>query len=324
VGLVTAVWIVALAFQNLLSEALRGLFAVGMAAWAGGALPNVITGVLLGFVWLSSGSSDLPRVLIITIFGTLVNIVIAALVIHGKLSGVSAAPRASTTAIMKGASALLATTVAQMAFSQCDLWIVGAALAEGDVALYGAAKRLIRLLYFPLLIVTLVVPPIIADLHAKKEFARLERAIRGSATVAGLPAMLALVAMILAGDEILGLAFGDFYRAGGLPLLILSVERMLYVWAGPSGLVLMMTGQERRMLAITMGTGVVQVISTVIGVKSAGIAGAAAGLLFGGALRSSIMWNAARTASRVRTDVDFISLRSTMKLVTRILSGRSH
>ena len=128
----------------------------------------------------------------------------------------------------------------------------------------------------PLIVVSQVVPPIIAELHAKGERDQLERTLRSVSTVAGLPAALVLVAFIVAGGFILSLAYGPYFRQAATVLIILSCARLVAVCTGSSGVTLMMTGHQRIMMLITLGCGAFALIAEILLAPSYGITGVAA------------------------------------------------
>jgi O-antigen/teichoic acid export membrane protein len=159
---------------------------------------------------------------------------------------------------------------------QFDLWLVAHFTSPDDVALYGAAVRLVNLVGMSLLIVNAVVPPIISELHERGERERLQRVLRGVATVAGLPAIVALVLMILFGQLILGLVYGEFYKDAAVVLGLLSVGRAVSVLAGSCAISLTMTGHERTWLKITITALVLLVLGGYLAGARYGATGVAA------------------------------------------------
>jgi O-antigen/teichoic acid export membrane protein len=103
------------------------------------------------------------------------------------------------------------------------------------------------------------VPPMIAELHAQGRKEQLERMLRGAATLAGVPAFLGLLVLVLFGPWILGLVYGPFYEQGGFILRVLAAARVISVWAGTCGLTLMMTGHQRSMMYISVLSGFLSV-----------------------------------------------------------------
>jgi len=315
---VAAVWVVAIACQSLGGEVLRGARHVGAASVFGGAgaLGSAMTAAILGAILIGRGSSTLSEVILVSVGSALTSFLLASVVIRWRLGGVTEQVAART--LLAGTTAMLISNISHTGAAQSDLWIVGAMLTDTDVAVYGAAKRLMRLVSLPMVIVSLVVPPVIADLHHRGQHERLERIIRGVSTLAGLPSLGILAVFLLSSELVLGLVYGPFYASGAFILAVLSVERILFVWAGPAGMTLMMTGHERRMMVVTLLTGMLEVVAIVIGTYLGGGRGAALGFLVGSGLRSVATWNEARRAVGLRTDVNFFDLRESSMPLRRL------
>ena len=131
---------------------------------------------------------------------------------------------------------LLVTSIASFGVGTgVDLWVVGHFRPASDVALYGAAYRLVFFVATGFIIVSQVVPPIIAELHARGEKRELENALRSISTLAGIPAILVLVVFLAAGPFVMELVYGPFFRQGATVLAILSCARLVAVCTGSSG-----------------------------------------------------------------------------------------
>jgi O-antigen/teichoic acid export membrane protein len=208
------------------------------------------------------------------------------------------------------------------ATSQLDLWIAGASLDQESVALYGSAKRLMRIVSLPLVMMNLVVPPLIAELHAKGDTTRLERAVRGAASLAGIPALVTLVAFVLWREELLGILYGDFYRQAGTILFFLTIERLAFVWSGPCALALTMTGHDAVMLRMTTIGSILAAVGAATGAALDGGRGIAIGVALAGIIRHSLMWWATRRECQIRTDIDFSSIPGGYEIVKRMLQRR--
>jgi len=154
--------------------------------------------------------------------------------------------------------------------------VVGHFRPESDVALYGAAYRLVFFVATGFIIVSQVVPPIIAELHARGQRRELEQALRSVSTLAGIPALIVLAIFLFAGPFVMETVYGPFFRQGATVLAILSVARLVAVCTGSSGATLMMTGHQRTMMVITVTTGVASLTAEILLAPSYGITGVAA------------------------------------------------
>jgi O-antigen/teichoic acid export membrane protein len=158
-----------------------------------------------------------------------------------------------------------------------DIWILAAYVPPSEVALYGAASKLVFFVATPFIIASQVVPPIISELHAQGRKHELERSLRGVATLAGIPAALVLLAFLLFGASIMGFVYPPFFRQGATALAILSVARLYAVVTGNSGALLMMTGHQKTMMRITAISAVYAVTIELLLAPRFGIVGVAIG-----------------------------------------------
>jgi len=317
-----ALWCVAMALQGLAAETLRGLHRLGAAAVFGGAITSLVTASTLAAILVLRGHSRLEEIIVVSLSAGLLSFALAAAAIGRTIGVTGGIDHVPARLLLVGSTAMLISSIGHTGAAQADLWIVGALSPESDVALYGAAKRLMRLVSLPIMIVTLVVPPVIADLYHRGERQRLQRVVRGAATLAGVPALLLLLVFAFGSSLILTLVYGEFYAAASWVLILLSIERILFVWAGPAGMMLLMTGHERDMMAVTLVAGLIEVIATFIGARWGGYEGAAVGFLIGSGLRSIATWNQARRVTGLRTDVNPFGLREAIDPLRRILVRR--
>jgi O-antigen/teichoic acid export membrane protein len=198
---------------------------------------------------------------------------------------------------------LLLMNVTLFALGQADVWIVGAFLGQEDVAVYGAAARLVALVAIPLLVFNAFVPPMVAEMHAQGRRGELERMLRSTATLGGIPSFFAFALFVLAGGQLLSLLFGDYYGVGAPVLAVLSLGQFARVWCGSSGTALVMTGHQRTVMVVTVVGGLVAVAVAVATVGQYGILGVAAATSVGNALQSILSWLMARRATGMWTHV---------------------
>jgi len=318
----TACWILALTLQNVVSEVFRGFQDIPSAVIFGGALTSVVIAFLLTIVFLRGNQISLSEAVYISVLGGASSFLLALLFIHGRVSGARKSPARPYRLLMSSALSLTVAGFLSSATAEIDIWIAGAFLDEESVALYGSAKRLIRIVSLPLVIMNLVVPPLIAELHAQGDAKRLQRAVRASASLAGIPALFTLVGLLAAREELLGFVYGDFYRQASAILLLLTVERLAFVWSGPCALTLTMTGQDALMLRMTTIGSILAAAGAAIGAALDGGRGIAIGVASAGIVRHTMMWWAARRACRIRTDVDLSSIAEGYMMLKRMLEHR--
>lgn len=279
VGLM-ALWVGVLTFRNLLAETFRGFKDIRLATIFQEVMTGILSALLFAALWLLRGRGDLNEVIMLSVGAGFTTALIAGLLLREKLRPLgTSGEKLKGQEVLKIAQPVWVVNISLIALTQVDLWIIGLFRSESEVAIYGAAMRLVALVAMPLLIVNAVVPPFIAEMYTRGNRKHLEVALRTAATTASIPASLALGLVILLGGPILGFVYGDFYRGGATVLILLSLGQLVNVWAGPCGLVLIMTGHQTLMMAITIGCGLITVVGSLLLVKhygAIGVAGVAA------------------------------------------------
>ncbi|MBX6765199.1 MAG: oligosaccharide flippase family protein [Rubrobacteraceae bacterium] len=309
---VTAGWILVATVQGILVEAFRGLHDIRMTILLGGFASGqgFLTGGLivlsLAALWVLRGHAGLATVMLLAAGSGAVSALLAGLLLRGRMSGF---PRGDSKTTIRGSEMmriswpLMATNVALFALTQSSYWIAGAFLNNQDVALYGAAYRLMTYVEAPLAIAGTVTPPLIAEMYAQGRLRELESTLRSVATVAFIPSFFALLLFVFLGGPIMGLAFGHFYEKAALALAILSLGQIVNVWTGSCQQVLMMAGQQDTMMAITLVTGGLIVAAATFGAQRYGVPGISIAVAAGFALQNILMMLAAKRKTGVWTHV---------------------
>lgn len=309
---VTAGWMLVAVVQGILVEAFRGLHDIRMTMILGGFASGqgLLTGGLivgsLAVVWLVWGHTDLMTVMLLAAGSGAASALLAWMLLRhrvGRFSQEDSKPALGGAEMIRVAWPLMATNLALFALNQSSYWIAGFFLEQRDVALYGAAFRLMTYVETPLAIAGMVTPPIIAGMYAQGRTRELERVLRLVATVTFVPCFVVLLLFVFFGGPIMGLAFGHFYRAGALALAILSLGQIVNVWTGSCQQVLMMAGQQDTMMVITFVTGLLAIALAVLGAQRYGITGIAVAVAVGFAVQNVTMMLAVRVKTGIWTQV---------------------
>jgi O-antigen/teichoic acid export membrane protein len=317
VGPITALlfagWLTALGMQVLVAESFRGFQDFRLATACDGLIANACAVAALAVVWALPIAFRLDYALAVMAGSVGLSALAGGLALRRRLArlpppehiaGREVASVAWPFLVMTAASFLVATGV--------DFWILGAVRGARDVSIYGAAARLVWIVATPLIVVQQVVPPIIAELHARGARRQLERSLRAVATVSGMPAAALLLLFVTTGPFILGLVYGDFYRQGATVLAILSFARLVAVYTGSSGAALLMTGHQRTMMVLTLACGVAAVSLEVLLGWRFGMVGVALGSAAGQTAQNVAQVFVARSRLGIWTHADLrpASLRS--------------
>jgi len=255
--------LVLLAVLQLLAEACRSLHELRLASLfsggqTGGLLSNVFF-VLLVAAAMVVGKPSLRAAIALNLVAMSITLPLAVLgfVRAARTRLVALAPRRAVPRLTLGqllgfSIPMLMIQLLTFTATNADLWIAGINCPHDQLALYGAARRLMLIVTMPLQMVVLTVISSIADLHVQDRQGDLERVLRRATTLAAVPSVAAIVLLIFLGGPILEFLFGPYFRQAALPLGILGVGQLFLVLAGTCGSALEMTGYQIGSLVINL------------------------------------------------------------------------
>lgn len=302
-------WMVLMSLHNLMAEIFRGFHDIRLASIFKRLLSTSLLTLCLAVLIFFRNQISLEFVILLALLSSLASILLGGLLLRRKVDSLpTLEPReskANSLGMFRAAWPLLITSLVIFILNQADLWIVGAFSGQENVALYGAAVRLVIMVVIPLQIVNLIVPPVIAEMHSQGRTNALERTLRIAATLTAIPAAIVLVAFIVFGGQILSVVFGSYYQAAGLILALLSLGHLVNVWVGACGQTLMMTGNQNTMMVITVFSGLVFVVGGLFAVREYGVVGVATVTAGSQMLQNILMLLAARAKVGVWTHVGF-------------------
>jgi O-antigen/teichoic acid export membrane protein len=270
--------------QGLLVEILRGYHRIGLATAFGEFGSRSIAAVLFVAIWMSSRPADLSTILLLSLVAVAIGIVFASATVfrytpYRKGRHVLDRARAplGSREVFSIALPLFVVNLTAFIPSQFDIWLVGAFRSAADVAQYAAAFRLAILTLVPLTIVSAVMAPTIARYHAQARLGDVETILRGGTTAASVIAIVALVVFLAVGDKVLVVIYGDYYRSAWPVLAILGTAYAINVLAGSCVMVLSMTGHQKQLMYITLTTGILAFVLSLVLVQFLGAVGVALG-----------------------------------------------
>ena len=325
-GLVAA-WMAVTSLQGLLAETFRGFHDIRLTTVFGGSVTGggLLTGAMLvaslGLLLLLEKQTTLAVVLVPAIGSGLITVLLAGMALRRKV--VSFARRdtpegqIAPSEVLRVVWPLLVTNVVLFAVTQADLWIMGAFRPQEEVAVYGAAARVVFLVSMPLQVANAVIPPLIAEMYSQGKRRALERVLRATATLAGIPALLVLIVLVLLGGPVLGEVYGEYYRGGAAVLTLLSLGQLVNVWVGSCGMTLGMTGHQSALMVITVACAAITIVVGLGVVDQYGATGVAAATAGGLTLQNLSMWLAARFTTGMWTHAVIVSLPGLVKSVIK-------
>ena len=181
------------------------------------------------------------------------------------------------------AAAAFAMDIVGFLYTQTDKIILGFYLNARSVGVYAVAATIVAFVPIALQSVNQIFSPAIADLHARGERELLNRLFQAlTKWVAGLTLPLAAVVIIF--SRVLMRIFGHDFEAGWVILVIGTAGQLVNCATGSVGFLLLMSGNERRLVRIQLVGAVVTVTLCLFLVRPWGVAGAAVAAAVGNAM----------------------------------------
>lgn len=185
---------------------------------------------------------------------------------------------------------MMMTQLCLVLLSNSDLWILGRIGSAGDIAIYGAARRLVILISLPTQILLATIMPTIPELYVLRRREELQYLVRRAAAIAAVPTLLALLSLLLMPELALRIVYGEYYTAARWPLVILSVGQAIAVLTGSGLSPLSMTGRHNVSMALTMAATVLLWVVGSAGFVYGGLVGMAAASSLVVALHATVVW----------------------------------
>lgn len=183
-------------------------------------------------------------------------------------------PAASGRAIVSFSLAAFAMDLMGFVTGQTDKVILGNLLSAREVGIYATAAAFVAFIPILLQAVNQIFAPTIAELHTRGQHEVLERLFQTlTKWILGLTLPLALILIVCARPVMR--IFGPEFESGWIVLAIGTLGQVVNCAAGSVGFLLLMAGNERRLIRIQIGMAVVMVVLTLALVPYWGIAGAA-------------------------------------------------
>lgn len=254
-----AIWVILLTLQHLIAESFRGFHEIRFATIYNGPIVNLIISVAFGLLLWKHPISNLSILLLIIVLAHAFNLFIAFFTLLKQTSRFIQKQKKWITRseILKTSWGLYFLNILFFFLTSGHLWLLAYCSSKESVALYGAASRLMILITSTLSIIKLVILPMIGDLYTKKSYREMEAVLRTTATIAGIPSVIALIILISYGKGILSMVYGPGYTAGYPALAVLAIANLINVLTGTPGVLMVMASKEKLMLSFTLISGAI-------------------------------------------------------------------
>lgn len=311
VVILTAMWIVLRHGQTLLAQTFRGFQDLQLAAVYEGGLTQLLLASLLVVAWITGLQMTLANAVQLTLLAFAVTLVTGGWLLRTRhLARLPVIPGYELGSTLRLSAPLFVSSASFIVLGEMHLWLLGAVASAEQVALYGAGFRLMQLVLLPLSLVNHVIPPMVAELHARGQRQRLVQVLRVSATFAAIPALAVLAVLMVFAGDVLGLIYGDYFRDGAVVLVIMALGQAINVFTGSPGVLLSMSDRQATLMRASLAGGLIGVATSALLVQEFGAVGAAVGYAAGLAMQNILMAVICRRSLGIKTYAGIGQLRS--------------
>lgn len=274
--LLAAATAVPIALYVVAAEAFRGLQSYAAASILGVTLYVGLMVAGLSALYFLDGRASLTHAVAVCLVSAVGSCVVSCGLLWRRLRGMKPRARVASRDLLRLGLPLMVGYLAVVVAGQADLWILGLRRPAEEVAAYAAAIRLVQHLLLPLLIMSAVIAPIVAELHAARRGAALQRVVTRAARIDLAVAGAAFALLAAARGEILAGLFGEHYRLGSAAALLLGAGLLGQALLGPGLAVLAMASGQRAVMAVCVAAAAAQVGGGLAVVGRYGMEGVAA------------------------------------------------
>lgn len=197
----------------------------------------------------------------------------------------SAQPAYDTRRWLRSAGPLLAMGLLTAVNQHADLLLLGTLAGPDSAGIYGVAQRIATLVAFALLAVNGWLAPAAAARWAHRDLDGLQRVAMAAAWTATGATLVLVIGVVLARQPLLAV-FGDEFKGGETAVLILAGAQLISAIMGSVGVLLLITGHYRDILAGLALSASLNVGTSIALIPTLGVEGAAIGSATG-----VIVWN---------------------------------
>jgi O-antigen/teichoic acid export membrane protein len=171
-------------------------------------------------------------------------------------------------------AAAIGILLLEFLIGQVDKVVLGFYRGARDVGIYSISAALVAYVSLFLTSVNQVFSPMIADLHTRKDLAMLGRLYKAlTKWILGLTLPLAITVMVFASPLLR--IFGRDFQVGWPILIVGTTGQLINCGVGSVGLLLLMSGHQRRLLRVQGAMAALMTIVSVLLVPVWGMVGAA-------------------------------------------------
>jgi O-antigen/teichoic acid export membrane protein len=251
------IWLIIFTLQSLIVESFRGYHNIKYATIFNGLFSSILNATFFSYLLFTNKNVSINLILHIIVISHLLNLIVSLFFLRPYAGNLlKDKPKIFTRSeLLKNSWVLYLTDIALFFMTSGQLWLLSYLSDKENVAYFGAATRLMIIVTTALKMMKMTVLPIIGDLYAKNNNNQVEKVLRVSATFAGIPAILGLLLIIMFGNKLLYLIYGEYYTNGYNALIILAIANLVNVFTGSPGVLIVMASKEKYLLLFAILSG---------------------------------------------------------------------
>jgi O-antigen/teichoic acid export membrane protein len=231
-------------------------------------------------ILIINGASPLYAI-IAFVTGEILSVIASILFLQNKIKGLKLLKKqCEKKEILDVAYTIVFTGMSILLYTQSDIWILGMLTSTETVGIYGVVAKIVLLVYFPMMALSSIMFPLISSIYASGNLDEFRKVVSESTRWILSMAMPIILILILEGKYILKYFYGPEFSTGYAALVILIVGQMIKAFAGLIAVILMMTGEHKVYMKITIIFGLVNIVLNFLLVPRYGMIGAAVATAF--------------------------------------------
>ncbi len=268
-----------IALGNLRGAALEGLRRVVLGQLPENVLrPAFLLMLLFAFFWFTSDELTADQAMGLHVVAASAAFVIGGIFLYNSRPlQLRSCPASSyeTNSWLRAAWPLALSAGMTQINNYTDIVMLGIYLTSAEVGVYRVAVQGAMFVLFGLQIVAMFVSPYFARFQSQGDLERLQRIAIIGARVSMLVALPTWLILYAYGDTLITIFFGSEFSEGYSSMVILGVGQVVSAFVGPVGVLLNMTGQERKVAQVLAFGAAANVILNIFLISYFGLIGAA-------------------------------------------------
>lgn len=220
--------------------------------------PAILLCALAG-LWMTTGTVSAPQLTALTVATALVSLVVVSTKLRSLVD--EGRPGVQIRLSLRTALSFMWLGMLYLLNSRVDLFMLGTLRGAESAGIYSVAAKAAELVGVFLITANSVLAPKFARLYRNRDLDSLQRLVsKASMWIAALTLPVALT-MVLAARPLITHLYGADFAQGADALRVLAIGQAFNVAAGPTGMLLNMTGHERLS---AMGVGLSMLLNIVL------------------------------------------------------------